>query len=306
VGSVTDCLVTDGLTRSFRGRRVVDDVALRVEEGVVYGFLGPNGAGKTTAIRCILGLIRPDRGEVSILGERDPVRRRRHVGAIVETPAFHDGLTGRENLKLARAYAGLHGADIDWALDRVGLLARGEDRVRTYSLGMRQRLGIARALLGKPRLLVLDEPTNGLDPRGMHDVRVLLRQLCDEERISVFVSSHLLAEVEQLCTRVGILEKGTLVAQGRVQDLIRGLASRSEVDVQARDPMGLRATLAAIPGAEAGEAGDDGAVRVRLDGLDVPGLNRALVAAGVEVLALIPVQGSLEDLFLRFTTRDIT
>ena len=212
-------LQTDGLTRRFGSRTAVDRVSLRVEEGDIYGFLGPNGAGKTTAIRCILGLIRRDAGEVRIFGEAHPVRQRRGVGAVVETPAFHLGLSGRANLLRAAAYAGAPAGDVERVLALTGLADRAGDRVRAYSLGMRQRLGIARALLGRPRLLVLDEPTNGLDPRGMHDVRRLLARLAAEEGLTVFVSSHLLAEVQQLCNRVGILHRGRLVALGTVAEL---------------------------------------------------------------------------------------
>jgi ABC-2 type transport system ATP-binding protein len=302
-----DTLVTSGLTRSFRGRRAVDAVSLTVREGDVYGFLGPNGAGKTTAIRCILGLMPPDEGRIELFGAPASTAARARVGALVETPAFHEWMTTAENLRLALDYRGAgDAADISWALERVGLLARSKDKVRTLSLGMRQRLGIARAILGRPKLLVLDEPTNGLDPRGMKDVRVLLQNLCREEGITVFVSSHLLAEVEQLCTRVGILEKGRLVAEGSVKELLAGVTvGVTEVDVRARNRERLLEVVPEVRGASV-QPLDSADVRVRLDGLDVPALNAALVGLGVEIEALVPVEGSLEELFLHLTTREIT
>jgi ABC-2 type transport system ATP-binding protein len=302
-----DTLVTSGLTRTFRGRRAVDAVSLTVGEGDVYGFLGPNGAGKTTAIRCILGLMPPDEGRIELFGAPASTASRDRVGALVETPAFHEWMTTSENLRLALDYRGAgDAADISWALDRVGLLARSKDKVRTLSLGMRQRLGIARAILGRPKLLVLDEPTNGLDPRGMKDVRVLLQALCREEGITVFVSSHLLAEVEQLCTRVGILEKGRLVAEGSVKELLAGVSvGVTEVDVRARNRERLLEVLPQVRGASVRPL-DSADVRIRLDALDVPALNAALVGLGVEVEALVPVEASLEELFLHLTTREIT
>jgi ABC-2 type transport system ATP-binding protein len=300
-------LVTSGLTRTFRGRRAVDAVSLTVHEGDVYGFLGPNGAGKTTAIRCILGLMPPDEGRVELFGSPASIASRARVGALVETPAFHEWMTTAGNLRLALDYRGSgDAADISWALERVGLLARANDKVRTLSLGMRQRLGIARAILGRPKLLVLDEPTNGLDPRGMKDVRVLLQSLCREEGITVFVSSHLLAEVEQLCTRVGILEKGRLVAEGSVKELLAGVAvGVTEVDVRARNRDRLLEVVRQVTGASV-QPLDSADVRIRLDGIDVPALNAALVGLGVEIEALVPVEGSLEELFLHLTTREIT
>jgi ABC-2 type transport system ATP-binding protein len=211
----SDALVTNALSRRFGRREALQSLSLAVRPGEVYGFLGPNGAGKTTAIRCILGLIAPSSGHVSIFGESDAVRRRRDVGAMVETPAFHEFLTGHENLLFSAAYADIDPAAIPAALEQVGLSDRCHDRVDAYSLGMRQRLGLARAILGAPRLLILDEPTNGMDPRGMKDVRDLLHRLA-EGGTTVFVSSHLLAEVAQMCGRVGILDRGILVHEGAV------------------------------------------------------------------------------------------
>lgn len=304
----SDALVTRGLTRRYGGRVAIDSLDLKVQEGDVYGFLGPNGAGKTTAIRCMLGLIRRDGGEVEIFGERDPVRQRAAVGAMVETPAFHTWMSARDNLRRACAFAGTGDeADIQQALDRVGLQGRAEEKVSGYSLGMRQRLGIARALVGRPRLLILDEPTNGLDPRGMREIRDLLLDLRRRDGLTILVSSHLLSEVEQLCSRVGILERGRMVAEGSVDELLdRAQTSVVEVDVETHDTAALARALASIPGASPAGEGEGERLRLRLNGIGPAELNRALVNAGVPVEALIPVTHSLEELFLRLTTRELT
>jgi ABC-2 type transport system ATP-binding protein len=302
----TPALLTENLTRRFGGRTAVDALSLQVQEGDVYGFLGPNGAGKTTAIRCILGLIARDSGRVSIFGDDDPVRQRAHVGAMVETPHFHGWMSARANLERAAAFAGQGDrADIDRALQLTGLWGRELEPVRTYSLGMRQRLGIARALVGKPRLLLLDEPTNGLDPRGMKEVRDLLAQLARDQQLTIFISSHLLSEIEQLCTRVGIIDQGRMIAEGQVAELVAGRASVTELLIDSPDRAALSAALAAVPGARVARTDDDGLL-VELEGLGVPELNAALVRAGVAVSALVPVHRSLEELFLQLTSKEIT
>ncbi len=308
ISASTPALVTEGLTRRFGARTAVDQLTIQVEQGDVYGFLGPNGAGKTTAIRCILGLIRKDAGAVQIFGETDPVRQRQHVGAMVETPHFLPWMSARANLEHAIAYAGQGtSADVDKALQLVGLWGRESERVQTFSLGMRQRLGIARALVGKPRLLVLDEPTNGLDPRGMKEVRDLLQRLARTEQLTIFISSHLLGEIELLCTRVGIIERGRMVAEGEVAELVAGKGAVQEVEVGVDDEAGLRAALADLPGASFEGGLDDGRFRVGLtDGLVVPKLTAHLVHAGLSVDAMVPVQRSLEDLFLQLTSKELT
>ena len=299
-------LVTKGLTRRFGSRTAVDNLSVEVQEGDTYGFLGPNGAGKTTAIRCILGLIKRDAGEVSIFGETG-LAARRHVGAMVETPAFHKWMSGRANLERAVAFAGLGDrSDIDRSLELVGLKGREDEPVGTYSLGMRQRLGIARALVGRPRLLILDEPTNGLDPRGMKEVRDLLANLARTEKLTIFISSHLLAEIEALCSRVGIIEDGKMIAEGQVDELVAGKSSVQEVDVAAADMARLGEAIAALEGVSLIGDGVEGRLRLGLEGRTVPQLNRALLEAGVELEALVPVQKSLEDLFLALTRKEIT
>ena len=209
---------TRALTKRFGDRAAVDGVDLVVGAGVAFGFLGPNGAGKTTMIRTLLGLTKATSGEVSLLGLPQPAKRREalaRVGAIVEEPRFHPHLTGRENLKIvAAARDSAAEGRIDESLGRVGLAQRANDRVKTYSLGMRQRLGIARCLLADPQLLILDEPMNGLDPAGILEMRHLIRAFVDEGR-TVFLSSHLLDEVEKTCDQVAIVDRGRVDPAGR-------------------------------------------------------------------------------------------
>lgn len=302
----TTALEVRGLTRTYGKRAAVADLDLTVNAGDVYGFLGPNGAGKTTAIRCALGLIRSDKGQVAIFGERKRPDMLRSVGAIVETPSFHSWMTGRENLEVAAAYKGLGRkeaqTEIARVLDRVGLTERSRDPAGAYSLGMRQRLAIARALLGRPRLLILDEPTNGLDPRGMREVRDLVRSLALHDNITVFLSSHLLAEVQAICNRVGILQEGRMRAEGRVDELLAAhVASRAVVEVGCADPEALISAIEDIEGATHTGPGAAGRVRIELEGLEVAALNRALVQAGIDVTALVPLEANLEEVFLEVT-----
>jgi ABC-2 type transport system ATP-binding protein len=294
-----------GLTRRFGTRVAVRYLDLTVQEGDVYGFLGPNGAGKTTAMRCILGLIRSESGTVEIFGQRGR-RALREVGALVETPAFHDWASGRENLRYSAAYAGIAAgaveAEIARVLDRVGLTERAGDPAGKYSLGMRQRLAIARALLGRPRLLLLDEPTNGLDPGGMREVRDLVRSLALHDKITVFLSSHLLAEVQAICNRVGILDEGTLKAEGDVAELLKGDGSPIRVVEVAAPIEALTQAVTGWPEVEVEGPGAEGRLRLRLRGLEPAALNKRLVQAGVDVDALIPERRNLEDVFLEVTS----
>src|SRR5215469_5322041 len=241
---------TRGLTKRFGDRTAVDSVDLQVPRGVAFGYLGPNGAGKTTLIRMLLGLTSASAGEMALVGlplPRDRARALARVGAIVEEPRFHGHLTGRENLEIVAA---VRGGDayrrIDGSIERVGLTARARDRVKTYSLGMRQRLGIARCLLADPQLLILDEPMNGLDPAGMLEFRGLIRELVDEGR-TVFLSSHLLDEVEKTCDHVAIVDRGRVVVQGSIAELRDG--GDPTVLVETSDPVatvGLLSTHSAV------------------------------------------------------------
>ena len=302
---MTSAISARGLTKRYGNVPAVDALDLTVERGELYGFLGPNGAGKTTTIRMALGLILPGDGEVALLGEpvridRAPLER---VGALVEEPAFWKYLSGRKNLEyFARAGSGGDRAGtrtrlerVDAVLETVGLTAAAGKRVKAYSQGMRQRLGLALALLGEPDLLVLDEPTNGLDPTGMREMRVLLRRLADDGT-TIFVSSHLLSEVEAMCDRVGVMAQGRLVAEGPPSSL-RGVADRMRVDVD--DVARARAVVAATRGVRLVEdAGADGLEVVFDHGVDPADLTAALVRAGVRVRALVPLRDTLEDVFL--------
>jgi ABC-2 type transport system ATP-binding protein len=296
---------TSGLTKRFGERTVVRDVELRVPRGSAFGYLGPNGAGKTTLIRVLLGLTPATAGSMKLLGLLVPQRRREalaRVGAIVEEPKFHGHLTGRENLRVVAAARGREAfGRIDGALEQVGLTARAGDRVKTYSLGMKQRLGIARCLLADPELLLLDEPMNGLDPAGIQEFRAFVHRFVAEGR-TIVLSSHLLDEVEKTCDHVAIVDQGIVVAQGSIVEL-RGDGGRV-VLVEVDEPARAIALLSAHATVE--RVQDDGALlQVTLrDGDDgVPELNRTLVEAGFAVRRLEPQQASLEQRFLEITTR---
>jgi ABC-2 type transport system ATP-binding protein len=287
--------------RRFRGGRVValDGLDLAVPEGGVFGFLGPNGSGKTTTIRCLLGLVRPTAGSCNILGvdpQRDLDRVIGRIGSIVESPALFPNFSGRLNLQLLGRLHGIDGAQVDKALARVGLAGRGKDKVKTYSLGMKQRLGIAAALLKDPALLILDEPANGLDPAGIKEVRDLLRSLGAEGR-TVFVSSHILSEVQQMCDRVAILSKGRSVAEGTVSDVLAGGASAG-VLVRIEDPESAHVVLRA---AGMDNVVTNGVLRVSIPPRDAARITKTLAQQGLYVSELRPDEEDLEDVFLKLT-----
>jgi ABC-2 type transport system ATP-binding protein len=288
---------TRGLTKRYGDAIVaVDDLALRVRRGEVYGFLGPNGAGKTTTLRMLLGLVRPTSGVVAVLGEPpgSPAGLAR-VGSLVEAPAFYPYLSGRDNLRVLARYAGVGEARVDAVLAQVELSARGGDRSATYSLGMKQRLGVAAALLKDPELLILDEPTNGLDPAGMAEMRAFIRSLGEGGR-TVVLSSHQMGEVEQVCDRVGVIRDGSLVAEGTVEEL-RGRAS---LRVRAQPIEEAARLIAGLPEVE-DVARRDGLLDVTVEVSRAPAINRALVEAGIAVSELHAEKASLEDVFLELT-----
>ncbi|MDQ3762293.1 MAG: ABC transporter ATP-binding protein [Actinomycetota bacterium] len=293
-----DTLVhTRELTKHYRGGIVaVNRVNLTVHRGEVYGFLGPNGAGKTTTLRMLLGLIRATGGTATVFGypPGDP-RGLARIGAVVEAPAFYPYLSGRDNLRVLARYCQVPEEQVDSALDTLDLTARARDRFGTYSLGMKQRLGVAAALLKDPELLILDEPTNGLDPAGMADMRALIRQLGTGQR-SVLLSSHLLGEVQQLCDRVGVISRGKLIAESTVDEL-RGAASL----LLTAQPLDKAARLAADLLGPDRVQHHDGQLRLDARPADAARVNRALVLAGVQVSALYPVERSLEEVFLNLT-----
>src|SRR3954468_2786393 len=300
---------TKGLGKRFGSRAALDGVDLAVPRGVAFGFLGANGAGKTTLIRLLLGLADPTAGSMRLLGRDLPAARAEalgRVGAIIEEPRFHPHLTGRENLHIHAAARDSAAHDrIDGALARVGLTARADDKVKTYSLGMRQRLGVPRCLLSDPELLILDEPMNGLDPAGILEFRGLIRELVAEGR-TVLLSSHLLDEVEKTCDIVAIVDDGRVVAQGPIHEIVRG--GPRAIDIVAHSAVDAARLLAAVPGV-ARATDHEGALRVTLDPgapVDreiVTALLRRLLDHGVAVESVAPVRSSLEDRFLTMTTR---
>jgi ABC-2 type transport system ATP-binding protein len=301
---VSSAISSAGLTKRFGKQLVVDQVDLDVPAGSVYGFLGPNGSGKTTTIRILLGLVFPTAGRHALLDEdfatsaRDVLPR---VGALVEGPAFHPYLSGQANLARLdaadqHASARTAKARIGQALDRVGLAAAAGKRYRNYSLGMRQRLGIAAALLQPRELLVLDEPTNGLDPQGTREVRHLIAQL-GRDGVTVFVSSHLLSEVEQVCSHVGVMSVGRMVWQGALADL--ATEQRVRVRVVTRAPAEAATVLRGLGLAETTTT-DDGATAV-LGPADPEHVVAALVAAGVGVRGFVVERPNLEDVFVGLT-----
>jgi ABC-type multidrug transport system ATPase subunit len=290
-----------GLTKRYgNGVLAVDQLDLNVRRGEVYGFLGPNGAGKTTTLRMLVGLIRPSAGTARVAGHApgQPAGLAR-IGCLVENPAFYPYLSGRDNLRVIARYAGVPESRVDGALDEVDLLPRARDRFGTYSLGMRQRLGVAAALLKQPELLVLDEPTNGLDPQGMVEMRELLRNVGQGDR-TVLLSSHLLGEVEQVCQRVGVIQHGRLVAEGTLEELRgnAGLVIRAEPADRARE------LLTGVLGEDA-VAHQDGAFRLRTDPARAGELNTRLVQAGVVVSELRARERSLEEVFLKLTGEEV-
>jgi ABC-2 type transport system ATP-binding protein len=288
-----------GLTKTYGGLTAVDGVSLTVHKGEVYGFLGPNGAGKTTTLRVLLGLIAPTSGRVAVLGQPPGSRAALAVtGSFVEAPTFYPYLSGRDNLAVLTTYSGEPRGRIDAVLETVDLRERAGDRFSTYSLGMKQRLGVAGALLKDPELVVLDEPTNGLDPAGMRDMRALVRSLGAEGR-TVLLSSHLMGEVQQICDRVGVINHGRMVVESTVADLRAG----SELVVAGTPSDVARASLEAMPEVEAVRA-LDGALRVRVDERHTASVTRTLVTAGVAVTEVRRDNRQLEDVFFEMTEHD--
>jgi ABC-2 type transport system ATP-binding protein len=294
---------TSALTKRFGDRVAVANVDLHVPRGSAFGYLGPNGAGKTTLIRMLLGLTQASAGTMRLLGRPVPEERATalaRVGAIVEEPRFHGHLTGRENLTVIAAARERQAHErIDGALARVGLSERADERVKGYSLGMRQRLGVARSLLADPELLILDEPTNGLDPAGIHEFRDMIRGFVAEGR-TVLLSSHLLDEVEKICDEVAIVDRGKVVAQGAIAELAaetkRTILIATNDDEQARTILSEHLAVESVTGEGTGlrvalraDAGDD--------------ISRRLVLAGLAIRRFEPARVSLEQRFLEITSR---
>jgi ABC-type multidrug transport system ATPase subunit len=297
--TVSPLVEVTGLTKRYGDTIAVDGVDLTVRPGEVYGFLGPNGAGKTTTLRILTGLISPTSGSVRVLGGRpghaDVLAR---TGSLIESPAFYPYLSGLDNLRLLAEYAAVARARIHEVLELVDLTDRARDRFSTYSLGMKQRLGVAAALLKDPELVILDEPTNGLDPAGMRDMRRLIRELGTGGR-TVLLSSHLLGEVQQICDRIGIISHGRMVAEHDVQEL-RG---QQELVVAAEPLDQAHKVVAGLLGADSVHRYDD-TLRVQVDPARAADVNRHLVEAGIAVSGLRTAERALEDVFFELTTEE--
>jgi ABC-2 type transport system ATP-binding protein len=298
---------THGLTKRFGENVAVNGVELLVPRGSAFGYLGPNGAGKTTLIRVLLGLTRADAGSMSLLGYPVPKYRPAalaRVGAIVDEPRFHGHLTGRQNLQILAAAREPAARDrIGPSLERVGILHRADDRVSKYSMGMRQRLGVAACLIGDPQLLVLDEPMNGLDPAGMQDMRDMILSLVAEGR-TVVLSSHLLDEVERTCDAVAIVDRGNVIRQGPISQLLAGTSLTVEVDCS--EPDRSRALLERTAVGGDTQVGPKGLTITLPAGTPpdvIAEINRLLVEGGIAVYRLQPIQASLESWFLQVTSR---
>jgi ABC-type multidrug transport system ATPase subunit len=294
-------LQTENLTKRFGVRTAVDRLTMCVERRDIYGFLGPNGAGKSTTLRMLLGLVRPTSGAIKFpvrASSWEYLRARSRVGAIIETPAFYENFSGRRNLQLlASLSGGVQKKRVEEVLEIVDLRDRDRDPVKTYSYGMRQRLGIAQALLPTPEIIILDEPTNGLDPQGIHETRNLIRRLRDEFKLTVLLSSHLLTEIEQLCNRVGIIQEGRLLYEGGPEALV---APTSLYKVRVDDLSRAFELLTKERGLKVSRNGDS-SMRIDADAESISVVNELLVGNGIKVYELSPAQESLEDAFLRLT-----
>lgn len=294
------------VTKIIGKKTIIDNISFEIYPGEVFGFLGPNGAGKTTTIRMLVGLIKPTSGKIHICGfdvRKQFVQAMQRLGSIVENPELYKNLSGRENLQIfARMLPDVDEERIQEVIDLVDLTVRIDDQVRTYSLGMRQRLGIAQALLGRPDVLILDEPTNGLDPMGIKDLRTFIRKLVDDTGLSVLVSSHILSEIELLADRVAIMSHGKIVKVGSVSDLVGALSSG--VDWRVSDSFRALAILKESPYVQAAELYDDHTIHTLMDDSKTSLLNEALMKAGIDVWTIERKVQTLEDLFISLTGGD--
>lgn len=290
---------TKNLVKNFKDFSAVKGLNLKVKKGMVYGFLGPNGAGKSTTIRMLLGLIKPTSGSVKVLGksiEREREEILRNVGALVESPSYYGHLTAYENLEITRKILKLDKSEIDRVLNFVKLSEVKNKKVKEFSLGMKQRLGIAQALMGNPELIILDEPTNGLDPAGIHEIRALIKSLPEKNGTTVIVSSHILSEIELMATDVAIIKKGELLYQGSIEDLRKSSNSQIIVDVSNKEEA---LELLIKRGYKIKEA--KGKLAVKAEGLTAAKLCKELVLSGYDVNYLSEDEKSLEDIFLSLT-----
>ena len=294
-------LEAQDLTKRYGRRMAVDGLSFAVRPGEIHGFLGRNGAGKSTTIRMILGLVRPTGGRVSVLGRRVTAGAKRDpwpVGAIVESPTFYDYLSARTNLEMLSSLSGgASRARIDEILDLVGLTERQNEKVSVYSHGMRQRLGLAQALLPQPELMILDEPLDGLDPKGIRDLRDVMLTVSRQRGVTIFLSSHILSEIEMTCDRVLVIHQGRRVFEGATEELVSDAKTVRLRTADGFDPAPLLSTLPFVKRADPQETG----WRLDMDPARIPELNRALVQAGIDVLELAPLRRRLEDVFISLT-----
>lgn len=296
---MNNVIETNQLSKRYGSRTVVDSLNLRVPQGCVYGFLGPNGSGKSTTMKMLLSLIRPTHGDVQIMGQpmtRESRRRLlRHIGSLIEAPPGYGHLTGQENMRLVQRLLDLPPQQVDWAVDTVRLTDQMDKRVRNYSLGMKQRLGIALALAKQPELLILDEPTNGLDPAGIEEIRDLLRHLA-ASGVTVMVSSHLLGEIDKTATVLGILSEGHMIFQGTREELMT--ASTPDVIIESSDPRYVQSVL----GQHRNSRTDGRATRIaNVDERSTAQVVSTIVHAGIDVFEVRRDEQSLEDVFMDLT-----
>lgn len=290
---------TRNLKKEFKDFKAVKGIDLNVKEGTIYGFLGPNGAGKSTSLRMILGLIKPSEGDAFIFSKNIKDSREeilKNVGALIESPSYYGHLTAGENLEITRRILNLDKAEITRVLDLVGLSNVKNKKVKEFSLGMKQRLGIAQALMGSPKLIILDEPTNGLDPSGIQEIRELIKSLAKKENITVIISSHILSEIELMADEVGIIKKGELIYQGTIENLRRNKDSNIIVEVSDK-----KLAMDILKKRNYRVSENNHQLVVKADGLSASRLCRELVLAGIDVNYLSEEEKSLEDIFLNLT-----
>ncbi len=303
----TEILQVEGLTKRIKGKKLVEDITFTVHTGEVFGFLGPNGSGKTTTIRMLVGLIKPTAGRILVAGHNvrtDFRKAMENIGCIVENPELYGYLTGWETLKqYARMEGKIPDARLLEIIDQVQLSERIHERVKTYSLGMKQRLGIAQALISKPRLLILDEPTNGLDPAGIKELREFVRNLVEKENMSVFISSHLLSEIQLMCDRVAIIGEGRMITVSTVNDLLH--QHSGDLVVWKLSPVAKAVEILQLEEVTQLHVVEDD-ILCKVDAARIPAIVAKLVANGIEVLKVADRPITLEDLFMQLTARKTT
>lgn len=292
------------VSKSFGRKKIIDNVSFEIYPGEVFGFLGPNGAGKTTMIKMIMGFLSMDEGSVEINGfdrEKNYEKAMRSIGGIVENPEMYKDMTGRENLRMyARLQSRIQKERIEEVLTIVGMQDRADEKVRKYSLGMKQRIGVAQAMVHKPRVLILDEPTNGLDPAGIRELRDILIKLAHEEQVAVMVSSHLLSEMQMMCDRVGIIDRGRLLDIKTMEELRNLSGGASTQRIKVSRPSEASEVLKGL-GFDKIANITDSEMDVQVNGVDIPRVVKALVDGGFDISGVRLLESSLEDAFLRIT-----